>query len=48
MLEEGEFRDAALGVDEDLRTAAAAIAVLGLLAAAAALRGLGRRLAEYR
>ncbi|WP_149030384.1 MULTISPECIES: hypothetical protein [Kitasatospora] len=48
VLEEGEFRDAALGVDEDLRTAAAAIAVLGLLAAAAALRGLGRRLAEYR
>ncbi|MFE6750439.1 hypothetical protein ACFVGM_31625 [Kitasatospora purpeofusca] len=48
VLEEGEFRDAALGVDGDLRTAAAAIAVLGLLAAAAALGGLGRRLAEYR
>ncbi len=48
VLEEGEFRDAALGVDKDLRTAAAAIAVLGLLAAAAALGGLGRRLAEYR
>ncbi|MFC5667580.1 hypothetical protein ACFP3U_32005 [Kitasatospora misakiensis] len=48
VLEEGEFRDFALGVDKDLRTAAVAIAALGLLAAAAALRGLGRRLAEYR
>ncbi|MFD5921006.1 hypothetical protein ACFVYP_20620 [Kitasatospora sp. NPDC058201] len=47
-LEEGRFRDAALGVDGDLRTAAVAVAVLGLLAAAAAVRGLGRRLAEYR
>ncbi|MEV6979129.1 hypothetical protein [Kitasatospora sp. NPDC093806] len=47
-LEEGLFRGAALGVDEDLRDAAAAVAVLGLVAAAAALGGLGRRLAEYR
>ncbi|MFJ8434126.1 hypothetical protein ACIQ9P_22770 [Kitasatospora sp. NPDC094019] len=48
VLEEGVFRDSALGVDGDLRTAAAAVAVLGLVAAAAALGGLGRRLAEYR
>ncbi|WP_380279837.1 hypothetical protein [Kitasatospora purpeofusca] len=48
VLEEGRFRDAALGVDEDLRTAAAGVAALGLAAAAAALGGLGRRLAEYR
>lgn len=48
VLEEGGFRDAALGVDKDLRTAAVAVALLGLLAAASAVRGLGRRLAEYR
>ncbi|MFF7455410.1 hypothetical protein [Kitasatospora sp. NPDC008115] len=48
LLEEGRFRDEALGVDEDLRTAAVGIAALGLVAAAAALGGLGRRLAEYR
>ncbi|MFE6867867.1 hypothetical protein ACFVFS_15025 [Kitasatospora sp. NPDC057692] len=48
VLEEGRFRDSALGVDEDLRTAAAGVAALGLAAAAAALGGLGRRLAEYR
>ncbi len=47
-LEEGVFRDSALGVDKDLRTAAGAIAALSLVAAAAALGGLGRRLAEYR
>ncbi|WP_329489937.1 hypothetical protein OG618_25920 [Kitasatospora sp. NBC_01246] len=43
-----EFKRAAEGTDGDLRTAAAAVAVLALVAAAAALRGLGRRLAEYR
>ncbi|MER5353200.1 hypothetical protein ABT093_23055 [Kitasatospora sp. NPDC002551] len=48
LLEEGRFRDEALGVDGDLRTAAAGVAALGLAAAAAALGGLGRRLAEYR
>ncbi|MFE2110220.1 hypothetical protein ACFXAF_30760 [Kitasatospora sp. NPDC059463] len=48
VLEEGRFREAALGVDKDLRTAAAGVAALGLVAAAAALGGLGRRLAEYR
>ncbi|MFB6891195.1 hypothetical protein ACFCX4_18035 [Kitasatospora sp. NPDC056327] len=46
--EEDRFRAEAVGVDGDLRTAAVAIAALGLLAAAAALGGLGRRLAEYR
>ncbi|MFF8773102.1 hypothetical protein [Kitasatospora sp. NPDC015120] len=48
VLEEGRFRGAALGVDTDLRTAAAGVAALGLVAAVAALGGLGRRLAEYR
>ncbi|MET8701541.1 hypothetical protein ABZW10_22125 [Kitasatospora sp. NPDC004723] len=48
VVEEGRFRDATLGVDGDLRTAAAGVAALGLVAAAAALVGLGRRLAEYR
>ncbi|MGV9269809.1 hypothetical protein ACWDRR_34745 [Kitasatospora sp. NPDC003701] len=43
-----QFRRAAEGTDGDLRTAAAAVAVLALVAAAAAVRGLGRRLAEYR
>ncbi|MFE2414883.1 hypothetical protein ACFXDE_41785 [Kitasatospora sp. NPDC059408] len=46
--EQQEFHKAADGTDGDLRTTAAAAAVLGLLAAVAALRGLGRRLAEYR
>ncbi|MFE7190623.1 hypothetical protein [Kitasatospora sp. NPDC057541] len=48
VVEESRFRDATLGVDGDLRTAAAGVAALGLVAAAAALVGLGRRLAEYR
>ncbi|MFC5890590.1 hypothetical protein RMN57_26735 [Kitasatospora sp. CM 4170] len=43
-----QFQQAAEGVDGDLRTAAVAVAVLALVAAAAAVRGLGRRLAEYR
>ncbi|MBV6697619.1 hypothetical protein [Kitasatospora aureofaciens] len=47
-IEQQEFRKAAEGTDGDLRTAAVAVALLGLAAAAAALRGLGRRLAEYR
>ncbi|WP_234327506.1 hypothetical protein [Streptomyces sp. NRRL WC-3742] len=42
------FTDAAEGTGNDLRIAAVAAAVLALVAAAAALRGLGRRLAEYR
>ncbi|WP_405365268.1 hypothetical protein [Kitasatospora sp. NBC_00039] len=46
--EQKQFRRAAEGTDGDLRTAAAAVAVLALVAAAAAVRGLGRRLAEYR
>ncbi|MFJ2865485.1 hypothetical protein [Kitasatospora sp. NPDC087314] len=48
VVEQQRFQAAAKDVDTDLRTAAAAAAVLGLVAAAAALRGLGRRLAEYR
>ncbi|MQS14357.1 hypothetical protein F7Q99_19325 [Streptomyces kaniharaensis] len=47
-IEQQEFHKAADGTDGDLRTAAVSLAVLGLVAAAAALRGLGRRLAEYR
>ncbi|MFE2725895.1 hypothetical protein [Kitasatospora sp. NPDC059327] len=43
-----QFKRAAEGTDGDLRTAAAAVAVLALVAAASAVRGLGRRLAEYR
>ncbi|MEV7779934.1 hypothetical protein [Kitasatospora sp. NPDC088351] len=43
-----EFRQAAEGIDGDLRTAAVAVALLALVAAVAAARGLGRRLAEYR
>ncbi|MFJ9950482.1 hypothetical protein [Kitasatospora sp. NPDC091207] len=43
-----QFRRAAEGTDGDLRTAAAAVALLALVAAASAVRGLGRRLAEYR
>ncbi|WP_052706338.1 hypothetical protein [Streptomyces rubellomurinus] len=46
--EQQQFDSAAEGTGRDLRTAAGAAAVLGLLAAVAALRGLGRRLAEYR
>ncbi|MFJ9609794.1 hypothetical protein ACIRS1_25980 [Kitasatospora sp. NPDC101176] len=46
--EQERFLASAKGVDGDLRTTAVAVAVLGLVAAAAALRGLGRRLAEYR
>ncbi|MFI6157056.1 hypothetical protein ACIBCA_30735 [Kitasatospora sp. NPDC051170] len=42
------FTDAAEGTGDDLRIAAVAAAVLALVAAASALRGLGRRLAEYR
>jgi hypothetical protein len=36
------------GVDDDLRLAGAAAAVLALLAVAAVFRGITRRLAEYR
>ncbi|AUY54158.1 hypothetical protein EH183_11905 [Streptomyces sp. CB01881] len=43
-----QFEQAAEGTDGDLRTAAVAVAVLALAAAASAVRGLGRRLAEYR
>ncbi|MFD0276807.1 hypothetical protein ACFVHB_23275 [Kitasatospora sp. NPDC127111] len=43
-----QFERAAGGTDGDLRTAAVAVAVLALVAAVAAARGLGRRLAEYR
>ncbi|MFB7614873.1 hypothetical protein [Kitasatospora sp. NPDC056181] len=43
-----QFEQAAEGTDGDLRTAAVAVAVLALVAAASAVRGLGRRLAEYR
>ncbi|MFG2842621.1 hypothetical protein ACGF12_05525 [Kitasatospora sp. NPDC048296] len=46
--EQAQFTDAAKGTATDLRLAAGAAAVLALVAAAAALRGLGRRLAEYR
>ncbi|MGA5822418.1 hypothetical protein ACPC54_31700 [Kitasatospora sp. NPDC094028] len=46
--EQQQFDSAAEGTGRDLRLAAGAAAVLGLLAAATALRGLGRRLAEYR
>ncbi|MEV7775769.1 hypothetical protein [Kitasatospora sp. NPDC086791] len=47
-IEQGRFEQSAEGTGGDLRTAAVAAALLGLVAAAAALRGLGRRLAEYR
>ncbi|MER7843646.1 hypothetical protein ABTZ03_06815 [Kitasatospora sp. NPDC096077] len=47
-IEQARFEAAADGTAGDLRLAAGAAAVLGVLAAAAALRGLGRRLAEYR
>ncbi|MFE4971560.1 hypothetical protein ACFRAR_05520 [Kitasatospora sp. NPDC056651] len=47
-IEQDRFRQAAEGTGGNLRTAAVATALLGLAAAAAALRGLGRRLAEYR
>ncbi|MFB7122312.1 hypothetical protein [Kitasatospora sp. NPDC056273] len=47
-IEQDRFKQAAEGTGGDLRTAAVAAALLGLVAAAAALRGLGRRLAEYR
>ncbi|WP_051711868.1 hypothetical protein [Streptomyces sp. NRRL S-350] len=46
--EQDRFSQAADGTGGDLRTTAVAVALLGLAAAAAALRGLGRRLAEYR
>lgn len=46
--EQKQFTDAAEGSGDDLRIAAVAAAVLALVAAASALRGLGRRLAEYR
>ncbi|WP_188295633.1 hypothetical protein [Streptomyces sp. CBMA156] len=47
-IEQKRFTQAAEGTRGDLRTAAVATVLLGLVAAAAALRGLGRRLAEYR
>ncbi|MEU1288362.1 hypothetical protein [Kitasatospora sp. NPDC005856] len=47
-IEQDRFDKAAEGTGGDLRAAAVAVALLGLVAAAAALRGLGRRLAEYR
>ncbi|RKT10947.1 hypothetical protein BX285_4877 [Streptomyces sp. 1114.5] len=47
-IEQDHFTQAAVGTGGDLRTTAVAAALLGLVAAAAALRGLGRRLAEYR
>ncbi|MFI8459200.1 hypothetical protein [Kitasatospora sp. NPDC085464] len=47
-IEQDRFEQSAKGTGGDLRTAAVAAALLGLVAAAAALRGLGRRLAEYR
>ncbi|MFG2908338.1 hypothetical protein ACGF13_25135 [Kitasatospora sp. NPDC048286] len=47
-IEQDRFTKAAEGTGGDLRAAGVAAALLGLLAAAAALRGLGRRLAEYR
>ncbi|MEU9045535.1 MULTISPECIES: hypothetical protein [unclassified Kitasatospora] len=47
-IEQDRFEQSAEGTGGDLRAAAGAAALLGLLAAAAALRGLGRRLAEYR
>ncbi|MFJ9697528.1 hypothetical protein [Kitasatospora sp. NPDC101183] len=47
-IEQKLFTSAAKGTGDDLRIAAVAAAVLALVAAAAALRGLGRRLAEYR
>ncbi|MEU3567521.1 hypothetical protein AB0E96_03680 [Kitasatospora sp. NPDC036755] len=46
--EQKSLTNAAKGTDWDLRAAAVAVALSGLVAAAAALRGLGRRLAEYR
>ncbi|GAB7180585.1 hypothetical protein ATKI12_0416 [Kitasatospora sp. Ki12] len=47
-IEQDRFKRSAEGTGGDLRTTAVAAALLGLVAAAAALRGLGRRLAEYR
>ncbi|MGW7448728.1 hypothetical protein [Kitasatospora sp. NPDC054795] len=47
-IEQDRFDKAAGGTGGDLRAAAVAAALLGLVAATAALRGLGRRLAEYR
>ncbi|MFJ1934847.1 hypothetical protein ACIOGZ_19600 [Kitasatospora sp. NPDC088160] len=46
--EQDHFERSAKGTEGDLRLAALAAALLGVVAAAAALRGLGRRLAEYR
>lgn len=47
-IEQQRFEDTAGGTHDDLRNAAVAAALLGVVAAAAALLGLGRRLAEYR
>ncbi|MFJ8625175.1 hypothetical protein ACIRD3_20345 [Kitasatospora sp. NPDC093550] len=47
-VEQQQFTRSAEGTGGDLRATAVAAALLGLVAAAAALRGLGRRLAEYR
>ncbi|MFD7743986.1 hypothetical protein, partial [Kitasatospora sp. NPDC059800] len=46
--EQEHFKRSAKDTEGDLRLAALAAALLGVVAAAAALRGLGRRLAEYR
>ncbi|MFE6053178.1 hypothetical protein ACFQ6N_20660 [Kitasatospora sp. NPDC056446] len=47
-IEQDTFLKAARGTHNDLRNTAVGAALLGLAAAAAALGGLGRRLAEYR
>ncbi|MGW4892326.1 hypothetical protein ACWEQL_08670 [Kitasatospora sp. NPDC004240] len=47
-IELARFREAAGGTDGVLRDSALAAGVFALVAAAAAVRGLGRRLAEYR
>ncbi|MFJ1754468.1 hypothetical protein [Kitasatospora sp. NPDC088134] len=46
--EQGAFEAAAGGVDTVLAVQAAAVALLAALAAAGTVRGIGRRLAEYR
>lgn len=48
VVEQAAFRSAAQGVDGSLEVLAAGVALLAVLAAAGAVVGLGRRLAEYR
>jgi hypothetical protein len=47
-IEQARFRAAAGGTGGLLDTLAAGVGVLALLSAVSAVRGLGRRLAEYR